>query len=278
MLLLGKMELDGLVDDNGRESSDHETPNDPWSLQAPAFEPTPKPLELRDLYLRTFHEINPDVALSGIQVRFRKYANANSRIRLENGYLSVDIGDVLQGAPLAVHEALSIILVSKMFKRTPDRRIADRYRRYLNANEMRRHLHRVKQSRGRKIVLEPKGAVYDLRKLFEDLNNLYFNGLMAQPVLGWSRRQSVTVFGHYDPSHHAIVLNSILDSEEVEEIVVRYVLFHEMLHIQFPVEQKGSRRCVHTREFKAAERRFADFKEAQRALKLFADRKAKLGC
>jgi hypothetical protein len=48
---------------------------------------------------------------------------------------------------------------------------------------------------------------------------------------------------------------------------VEYVMFHEMLHLRYPVEHKGSRRCVHTPEFKIAEKEFLYLKEAKEILK-----------
>lgn len=94
---------------------------------------------------------------------------------------------------------------------------------------------------------------------------------MARPELGWSRKKSRTVLGHYDPCHHVIVLSSILDSYTAPIVAVRYVLFHEMLHLKYPTEHSGARRCVHTPEFKLAERNFAQHGEAKRLLRAFLD-------
>jgi hypothetical protein len=44
-------------------------------------------------------------------------------------------------------------------------------------------------------------------------------------------------------------------------------MFHEMLHLRYPTESRGARRCVHTPEFKKAERAFAEYAEAKDALK-----------
>jgi hypothetical protein len=44
-------------------------------------------------------------------------------------------------------------------------------------------------------------------------------------------------------------------------------MFHEMLHLRFPVDHSKARRCVHTKEFKAAEKEFPRFKEAKELLK-----------
>jgi hypothetical protein len=48
---------------------------------------------------------------------------------------------------------------------------------------------------------------------------------------------------------------------------VEYVMFHEMLHLQHPVEHRGVRRCVHTPEFKKGEKAFPQLREAKSILK-----------
>jgi hypothetical protein len=132
---------------------------------------------------------------------------------------------------------------------------------------MRRSLELVKQIRGRKFVSWPKGSFYDLEEIFEELNLRYFHGLMARPLLGWTRQPSRVMLGHYDPSHNAIILSRLLDSPSVARLAVEYVLFHEMLHLRIPVDHRGARRCVHTPAFKLAEKEFPDLKQAKELLK-----------
>ena len=139
------------------------------------------------------------------------------------------------------------LLLSKLVRRPIPKLHAERYRRFLNRKEMRRSLQLVKQTRGRKFVSGPQGDRYNLEEIFEELNQRYFHGLMARPLLGWSRKVSRVMLGHFDPSHNAIMLSRLLDRAEVPRLVVEYVLFHEMLHLRFPVEHRGARRCVHTR-------------------------------
>jgi SprT-like family protein len=272
MLHLGEM---------GAETAADPAPQMPELLQntpSASFKPGAKgshsPETLEQLYARVFRVIRPRASLPRIAVRFRTYANANSRIRLHDGILAVDISDLLQSAPDTVQEALAHILLGKLFRSRADSKIVARYRRYLNRSDVRRSLHLIKRVRGRKFILDPKGEVYDLCELFEELNSTYFAGLMARPSLGWSVKTSRTVLGHYDPSHHAIVLNSLLDSSHAPALAVRYVMFHEMLHLRFPAEHRGSRRCVHTRAFKEAEKRLEDFQTAKAQLKLFVERVA----
>jgi predicted metal-dependent hydrolase len=226
---------------------------------------------VEQIYARVFRTLKPRTPLPQITIQVRKYANANSRITLYAGRLRIDISDLLESAPAPIQEALAVILISKLYRRSPENGVVARYRRYLNRADIRRTMHLVKQQRGRKLYREPKGRVYDLCEVFEQLNLQYFGGLMARPELGWSLRSSRTTLGHYDPAHHIIVLTSLLDSEEAPELAVKFVMFHEMLHLRFPTQHRGSRRCVHTREFKQAEKKFEDYEQAKRQLREFAE-------
>jgi SprT-like family len=221
----------------------------------------------QEIFTRVFSEMKPRTAPPLVRVEFCRFANANSFIRWDDDGLRVRITDVLEGAPAQILEALAQILLSKLLRRPPPKMHAERYRRYLNRKEMRRSLQLVKQARGRKFLSGPKGVCYDLEEIFERLNQAYFHGLMARPHLGWSRTVSRTMLGHYDPSHNAIILSRLLDSPKAPALTVEYVLFHEMLHLRFPVDHRGARRCVHTRDFKEAEKQFPLLKEAKDLLK-----------
>jgi hypothetical protein len=220
-----------------------------------------------EIFLRVFSELRPRTKAPSVAIEYCRFANANSFIRWQGDQMSVRITDVLEGAPAPILESLAYILITKLLKRPTPKEHNDRYRRYLNRKDMRRSLHLVRQTRGRKFVSGGKGAHYDLESLFEELNFRYFYGLMARPLLGWSRRPSRTMLGHFDPSHNAIIISKALDSASVPKIAIEYVMFHEMLHLRFPVEHRGVRRCVHTPEFKAAERQYEYWKEAKELLR-----------
>jgi hypothetical protein len=232
------------------------------SWQSAIFFETPE-----ELFARVFRELKPRTPVPVVRVEFCKFANANSFVRWDDEGLQLRITDVLEGAPAPILEALAHILLAKLLRRPAPRNYVERYRRHLNRKEMLRSLQLVKQTRGRKFVSGPQGACYDLQEIFEELNRAHFHGLMARPLLGWSRVASRSMLGHYDPSHNAIILSKLLDSPTVPRLAVEYVLFHEMLHLRFPVEHRGARRYVHTREFKDAERQFAELKLAKDLLK-----------
>jgi hypothetical protein len=235
-------------------------------LQSSLFFETPV-----EIYARVFRLLKPRTAVPELRVEFCRFANADSFIRLENDRLHVRISDLLEGAPAPVMEALAFILLGKLYRKTVPRVYTHRYRLYLNRRDFRRQAHLVRQVRGRKFVSGPQGQWHNLDEIFERLNQQFFDGLLGRPQLGWSRRPSRSMLGHFDPSHNAIIISRIFDQPvpggPPPLLALEYVMFHEMLHLRFPVDHTGSRRRVHTREFREAEKKFPSWKEAKELLK-----------
>jgi len=220
-----------------------------------------------ELFRRVHREIRPRTQVPHIEVEYKRFANANSDVRLDEGTIRVRITDLLESAPAPVTEALAHILLGKLYRRSPARQYLHRYRLYLNRKDMRRRISLVRQTRGRKAHAGPSGVVHNLEQIFEELNAEFFGGMMARPALGWSRFRSRTHLGHFDPSHNMIVISRIFDDPRAPRLALEYVMYHEMLHLQYPVDHSGARRCVHTPEFRAHEKLFPHFREAKALLK-----------
>lgn len=107
------------------------------------------------------------------------------------------------------------------------------------------------------------GVTWDLQELFDGLNQEYFGGTL-QAVVRWSpqvgglstHRKIQNAHG----SHHVLTISKGYDGDAVPRYAVEGVLYHEMCHIAFPPKPgQGSRRHVHHKEFREAERRYRDF-------------------
>jgi hypothetical protein len=125
----------------------------------------------------------------------------------------------------------------------------------------------IRQTRGRKTILGPKGQYYDLDEVFESLNQRFFHGLMGRPLLTWSSHMARRSLGHYDPAHNTIVISRVFDRRNTPRCAVEYLLYHEMLHLKHPVTVRSGRRCVHSRAFQQDERLFPELAAAKVYLK-----------
>ncbi|HVB39772.1 MAG TPA: SprT-like domain-containing protein, partial [Terriglobales bacterium] len=223
--------------------------------------------DLEPTFLAVFRELKPRTPLPAMEIRFYPFAHINSTIRLREGRVLVRLSDLLQTAPEMVLDALAHILLRKLYRKPIPEVYNARYRRFIGQKDIVAKAHLIRQIRGRKRLSSPQGLHYDLEALFDGLNQRFFQGWMARPNLSWAPTASRRNLGHYDPAHNAILISRIFDAATPPQFVLEYVLYHEMLHLRFPVHMNGSRRCIHSAEFRREERRFAAWAEAEGWLK-----------
>jgi hypothetical protein len=224
--------------------------------------------ELTEIFHRAYRELRPHTPFPGMHIRFYPFVSINNTIRLRQGELYIRLSDLLEGAPESVLGAIAHILLAKLYRKPLDRARSARYRRYLAGHDILSKAHLVRQMRGRKHIHTARGHHYHLEEIFESLNSRFFHGLMARPQITWSRSHARNSLGHYDPAHNAIVISRIFDDPRVPRYVVEYILYHEMLHLKYPVKLRGSRRCVHPREFQAEEKLFPHLDPAKKFLRI----------
>jgi len=116
------------------------------------------------------------------------------------------------------------------------------------------------------MITSAQGQVYDLDRMFVKLNRRYFEGELEKPRITCSQRRPRRTLAHHDRAHETITISKSLDSAEVPEWFVEYILYHEMLHIKHPAKIMNGRRYHHTSAFRSDERRFPHYDGAQRWL------------
>ena len=217
-------------------------------------------------FQEAYRELRPRAPLPAFEVTFFPFSNINNTIRLRSSKVLVRISDLLEGAPEPILRAIAHILLAKLYRKEIDPFRAASYRKHIGSRRIAAQTHIVRQARGRKRLSSSKGQNFDLEQIFEQLNTAYFYGLLGRPQLSWSAMHSRTNLGHFDPAHNAIIVSKILDRPGIPRYAVEYLLYHEMLHLKYPVKLKGSRRCVHPAAFQEEERRFAHFEQAKKFL------------
>jgi predicted metal-dependent hydrolase len=226
-------------------------------------------LEPAEIFLRVLRRLRIAGALPSLRVEFRPFAGLRSTICLRKDHLEIAISDVLQDAPLLVLEALAEILLCKVYRRRASREAREYYLAYVLNPAVRHRIDQARRERGTKRLRPARGRWHNLEEIFQRLNQKFFHGELSVTCLGWSLKNSRTILGHYDAGHGMIVINRALDSSTAPAHLVEYLVFHEMLHVRFPVERNGHRRVVHSRAFREAEREFPKYEEARKSLKHF---------
>jgi hypothetical protein len=120
--------------------------------------------------------------------------------------------------------------------------------------------------------LYSQGNVYNLKKIYNELNQIYFGGKLDLNITWYGklvqRNRSRVTFGLYHEPLKLIKISRMLDNPSYPDYLVSYVVFHEMLHDACPayVDEKGMHR-VHSKEFKEREKEFRHFDLAQKWIK-----------
>src|SRR2546423_9191437 len=189
--------------------------------------------------------------MAAIEVRFYPYAGLHHTIRVRAGRVFVRISDLFRSAPPEVIRALAFLLVARLLSRKPPRAYERLYRLYAFSPEILRASDIDRRQRGLKIISSAIGRVYDLERIFSRVNRRHFDGIIEKPVLTWSRRRTRSILGHHDAAHDTITISKTLDSKDVPEWFVEYIMFHEMLHIKYSARIINGRRYYHTPAFRA---------------------------
>ena len=108
------------------------------------------------------------------------------------------------------------------------------------------------------------GQKYDLREIFDSVNQEYFNGKISA-LLRWGgpgtkMSYHMTKTGPDGKKFNLITIAGAYDHEDVPRFAIEAIAYHEMLHIAVPPYIRGNRKIIHGPEFKKAEREFKDFK------------------
>lgn len=226
--------------------------------------------EVKKFFIDAFHHLGRSRGVPSIDVRFYPYAGLRHTIRIRSGQVYVRLSDVCKDCPPEVMRALAFVLVARLLgKKVPD--VHERtYRDYSLTPEVMRSSDIARRRRGRKMISSAQGSTYDLEKMFAKLNRRYFDSSLEKPTITWSQRKTRSILGHHDRVYETITISKSLDSPQVPDWFVEYILYHEMLHIKHSARMINGRRYYHTTAFRLEERRFAKYEDAQRWLEQVA--------
>lgn len=218
------------------------------------------------LFQRIFTRLNCEGRPPRFKVEFYPYSSLVLTIRRREDVVYVRFSDLLHRAPLTVLEAAAALLLSRVYRRRAPKALVAPYLDYARSTRTRERMNRMRSSRVRLSPVSPQGAHYDLDKLFDELNQRYFEGLLQRPNIGWSTKSWRRQFGCYDPGPNQILLNRRMDRPGIPQCVVEYVLYHEMLHVKHPTKRSGCSMVSHSPEFRAEEKLFAEYSKARKLL------------
>lgn len=176
-----------------------------------------------------------------------------------NDYAHVSLHHVFLEAPQHVMEDLACYLSRK------DKQLAPAVKEFI---EMRwNNLDYSNHTKKRNLIVQ--GNIFNLRKLYNDINDTYFDNQLNYSITWYGHpnklNRSTVTFGLFQAPLKLIKINRILDQTHIPDEVVSFVIYHEMLHGVCPsyVDETGYHH-IHSKEFKEKEEQFQYFDTVQR--------------
>jgi hypothetical protein len=124
----------------------------------------------------------------------------------------------------------------------------------------------LREKPANRVSIRTAGKVYDLGRLYREINEEYFKGMVTAAITWGSRSARSAVrkrtLGSYNERSHTIRINPLLDKKTVPPYFIAFIVYHEMLHAALGVALQGTRRSMHSREFRKRERLFKYYEKA----------------
>jgi hypothetical protein len=127
------------------------------------------------------------------------------------------------------------------------------------------HHQKIRKSpaKPRRTVLRHNGQYFNLKELFDQVNQEYFANEIDCHITWGARRlvrkQNSIKLASYSDRTKIIRINPVLDRSYVPKYVVTGIVYHEMLHHHLGVESRNGRKMAHTKRFRQLEKRFRHY-------------------
>jgi hypothetical protein len=226
--------------------------------------------ELQWICRSTLQALSPAFRNTEIDARFYRYIGLTHTIRRKGAKWIVRISDHCADAPAQVLESIAVILGCKVLRKKTPQKSLEIYNDFRKSSYAESVVRQRRILKGRKNIADETGKHYSLSEIYREVNQSYFGDQIEIQKIGWGKRNSWTRLGHYDSLHHTITISPVLDSPIVPAFVVRYLVYHEMLHAAFQNVKRH-----HPPEFRRAERSYPDYSPATKFLREYCARRRK---
>jgi hypothetical protein len=200
----------------------------------------------------------------GIKLHLRINDNRSTMlsVKWEPDCTKVSLHRMFLQAPQNIMQALACYL------KREDKKLAPSIKAYIEHN-----LQKLDYSHELDLAkLQTKGLIYDLEKIYHNLNQEYFDQPLGLHITWFGARHrracKRVTFGLYHDPLRLIKVNRLLDNKYFPDYFIAYVIYHEMLHYVCPtyVDESGYKH-IHSQAFREREKKFKYFEEAQQWIK-----------
>ncbi len=194
-----------------------------------------------------------------LQIKINDNRSTMLSVRWESKFTKVSLHWMFLSAPRTVMDELACYLRGNQKSLTPV------IKAFIDSNVKKLDYSHTIDPRS----LPSQGTIYNLKELYDSLNEEYFDNQLNLRITWFGNRQkrnrTRVTFGLYHDPLRLIKINRLMDSPVFPEYVIAYVIYHEMLHHVCPsyVDKQGQHH-IHSKAFKLREKKFRHYRLAQK--------------
>lgn len=206
-----------------------------------------------------FHKFLENQAGKRLQIKINDNRSTMLSVKWEPDRTKVSLHHMFLGAPQNVMVELACYL------RGGHKSISPSIKAYIEAG-----LQKLDYSSQMDLgMLDVAGNHYNLKEIFDDLNEEYFGGQLRLHLTWFGKNNPPTTrritFGlYYDPLK-LIKISRFLDNPRIPKYFLEFVVYHEMVHSVCPayVDERGTKH-IHGKKFREREAEYRHFQQAQK--------------
>ncbi len=203
----------------------------------------------------SYKELYPEMETPKLSIKYSgRFRNYNAKI-IRNGWnYELKLSNKWKNISEEIQKGLIQKLILKINKDTKKTLSIDLYNKFIS--KIGKYSERINSDN-------------ELIKLFHELNETYFHNLMEQPNLKFGKN-NLRKLGSYSYEEDLVIISSLLKKETN---LIKYVLYHELLHKKHGVKKGNKRNTYHSKKFKDEEKKFED-PEIEKKLRKYLRKKS----
>ncbi len=213
-----------------------------------------------------FQSVGSDFGFRRIDAEFRPFKEFKTTWERCGEEADFKVTDYLRAANEGVLQDFAETIFTRIRRRRREE-YTQRMKLWLRSNDFLSRNRPLYLGRSRNLTLTPQGGTLDLRELAESLRSDGLIGDCEDAYLTWTDRPNRSRMGYCSLLMRVIAISSALDSPRIPESVARYVLYHELLHLELGID---TLRGQHDPAFRRAERLYPKWRESEAWLKRIA--------
>ena len=178
----------------------------------------------------SFRLVGKQYGYDNVDAEFVAFKEFKVKWQRSCGWADFQVSDYLVDAPREVIEGLARTLMSKIAgsEQIP---YSDDMCQWVKSNEFVKLKQPIYVRRSRDLAKTHEGRVRDLDEAFQRLKVL---GLVEDDIrmfMTWTKEPNMKKAGRFSVLMRVLVISSVLDTEEIPEFVLDYVLYHEYMQM-----------------------------------------------